>query len=217
MMHGTPPLRAIVSGTDTGVGKTVLAALLTLVTEGTYWKPVQAGTDGGTDRETVETITGLDARHFAPEAYVLTRPMSPDQAARVDGVAIDPQRLSLPEVEGSLIVEGAGGLMVPLSDELLQIDLFARWKLPVVLAVRSGLGTLNHTLLSLAALRSRAVPVPGFVMIGDEHAANRSSLERWAEAPLLGTLPVLKHLDAEHLREAYRKGFTPIEAWGGMV
>ncbi|MEO5929348.1 MAG: dethiobiotin synthase, partial [Candidatus Kapaibacterium sp.] len=189
----------IVAGTDTGIGKTVLAAMLLLALDGWYWKPVQSGLEEETDTDAVIRMTGLPASRALPEGYRLARPLSPDQSAAYDGVVIDPARLNLPRAGGRLVIEGAGGLMVPLNGNLLQIDLFASWGMPVVLAARSGLGTLNHTLLSVEALRLRGVATCGVVMIGPENMGNRSSLERWAGVPVLGVIPPLARLDRETL------------------
>ena len=237
----------IVAGTDTGIGKTTLAALLMLALDGRYWKPVQSGMDGETDSEAVLRITGLPADRILPEAYRLTRPLSPDQSARYDGITIDPARLALPNLSeapryaggsdavsgrsierpsndlssdssfishpSSLIIESAGGLMVPFNDDLLQIDLFPRWGAPVVLAARSVLGTLNHTLLSIEALRSRAIPLAGIVLIGHEHPDNMATLERWSDAPIVGTIPYLASITRAALLDVYATRFLPIDAW----
>jgi dethiobiotin synthetase len=203
----------IVSGTDTGIGKTVLSAALLLALDGCYWKPIQAGTDEETDSQTVARLTGLPATRILPEAYRLARPLSPDQSARGEGVTIDGSTLDPPATYRTLVIEGAGGLMVPLNDELLQIDLFARWSAPVVLAVRSGLGTLNHTLLSLEAMRSRRMTVAGIVMIGMEHRLNRESIERWSDVPVIGMVPPLDRLDREALIDVGRRHILPLDQW----
>jgi dethiobiotin synthetase len=158
--------RLVVTGTDTGIGKTVTAAALAGYLEARYWKPVQAGLDDGGDRETVAALSG---QTVLPEAYRLGTPCSPHQAAAIDGVTIDPARLALPEGDGPLVIEGAGGVLVPLSEELLYADLFALWGLPVVLVARTSLGTINHSLLSLEALRARQVPVAGIAFVGKEN------------------------------------------------
>ena len=121
----------IVSGTDTGIGKTTVAAMLLLALDALYWKPLQSGTQGGTDRERVQALTHLPADRLLPERYVLSQPLSPHRAAELDGVAIDPKSLAVPAAERTLIIEGAGGLLVPITRQLLQIDLFTDWDLPV--------------------------------------------------------------------------------------
>ncbi len=203
----------IVAGTDTGIGKTVLSAMLALALDGYYWKPVQSGIEEETDSVAVRRMTGLPPSRVLPEGYRLSLPLSPDQSARHDGVRIDPEKLPLPRVDRPLVIEGAGGLLVPLNDDLLQIDLFAAWGAPVVLAARSGLGTLNHTLLSVEALRRRGIALLGVVMIGPENRGNRESLERWSGAPMLGGIPPLDRLDRQSLLDAYTAGIIPAEHW----
>lgn len=200
----------VVTGTDTGVGKTVAAAMLTLVLGGIYWKPIQAGGEHRTDTEAVAALTGLPASHFLRERYVLKAPLSPHLAAEAEGVEIDPEQLVLPEAGPAgqwLIVEGAGGLMVPITRNLLQIDLFARWRAPVVLCARTTLGTINHCLLSIEALRRRDIPVLGIVFVGDEMAESERTISETANVRRLGRLPAMKELDAEVLREAFAAQF----------
>jgi dethiobiotin synthetase len=190
--------RLVVTGTDTGVGKTVVAAALAGLTGARYWKPVQAGLDEGTDRERVLALSGLPDDAVLPEAYRLTTPCSPHQAAAIDGVMIDPDRLVPPE--GRVVIEGAGGVLVPLSETTVYADLFARWGLPVVLVARTTLGTINHSLLSLEALRARDVPVAGMVFVGEENAESERIICWLGQVRSLGRLPWLDPLDAASLR-----------------
>jgi dethiobiotin synthetase len=196
--------RLVVTGTDTGVGKTVVAAALARHLGATYWKPVQAGLDEGTDRTTVAALSG---RPVLPEAYCLTTPCSPHQAAAIDGVEIDSERLALPRIEGPLVVEGAGGVLVPLREDLLYADLFARWGLPAVLVARTALGTINHSLLSLEALRARGVPIAGIAFVGEENAETERVICAIGKVRRLGRLPWLDPLNAAGLRTAFRTNF----------
>ncbi len=193
----------VVTGTDTDIGKTVFAAALAAALRARYWKPVQAGTDPEGDREAVARLSGLPADRLLPEAYRLTTPASPHLAARIDGIAIDPDRLALPGGAGPLVVEGAGGVLVPLNDGLLMADLFARWGAPVILCARTGLGTINHSLLSLEALRARNVPVAGVAFIGEAHAENEAIIPRLGDVPSLGRLPRLDPLTPQALGQAF--------------
>ena len=199
--------RIVVTGTDTGIGKTVFAAGLTQLLDGVYWKPVQAGLDGETDSEAVQRLSGIPPGRTLPEAWALKTPASPHLAAERDGVSIDPNALCLPSIAQPLIIEGAGGLMVPLTRRELYIDLFARWGVPVVLCARTTLGTLNHTLLSLEALRRRAIPVLGIALIGDVHADNERILSTMGGAPILGRLPHLEPLTPATLKAAFESAF----------
>jgi len=200
----------IVTGTDTGVGKTVFAAALAGALGAHYWKPVQAGPDedGGSDALKVAALAGLAPDHILPEAYRLTQPLSPHRAAELDGLEIDPARLVLPETGGPLVVEGAGGVLVPLTRTVLYADLFAAWAAPVVLVARTALGTINHTLLSLEALRARRVPVLGVAFVGDANADNEATIAQLGEVRRLGRLPLLTPLTPEALARAFAAHFT---------
>jgi dethiobiotin synthetase len=199
--------RFVVSGTDTDIGKTVFAAGLTGLLEGVYWKPVQAGLDGETDTDTVRRLTGLGDSHFLKEAWRLKLPASPHLAAEREGIDIDSSSLRIPELARPLIIEGAGGLMVPLNRRELYVDVFARWKAPVILCARTTLGTLNHTLLSLEALARRAIPVLGIALIGESHADNERTLAAMGGVPVLGRLPLLHPLTPASLRAAFSVAF----------
>ena len=195
----TPPLRLVICGTDTDVGKTIVSALFVQGLEATYWKPVQSGTEGGGDRQRVIDLLELPEERWQPEAYAFQAPVSPHWAAEQEGRCIDPEQLQLPAIDQPLVVETAGGLMVPLTRHWLQIQQLQRWQLPVVLVSRSELGTLNHTLLSLEALRSRHIPILGLVINGPSHADNPRTLNELGDVPLLCELPPLEQLNAAAL------------------
>ena len=199
--------RFIVTATDTDVGKTVFSAALTQALSGTYFKPVQAGL-GDTDLETVKRLTGLPDKHFVPEIYRLNTHASPHRAAEIDGISINPERLILPDIAGPLIVEGAGGLLVPLTRDCLFIDVFRNWRLPVVLCVRTVLGTINHSLLSLEALHKRDIPVHGVVFMGEENRDTERTIVEMGRVRHLGRFPRLQVLDREHVREAFARHFN---------
>jgi dethiobiotin synthetase len=198
----------VVTGTDTDVGKTVFCAGLARLLDGFYWKPVQAGLDGETDSVVVRRLSELPAARILPEAWRLRTPASPHWAAELDDVVIDPQALLLPVVSRPLIVEGAGGLMVPLTRRALLIDLFARWGVPTVLCARTRLGTINHTLLSIEALRHREIPLLGVAFIGDAHPENERIISTLGEVPVLGRLPYLDPLTPKTLAIAFDQGFS---------
>lgn len=197
----------VVTGTDTDVGKTVFAAALTGALGASYWKPVQAGTDDGTDRQRVARLAGIAPERILPEAYALATPCSPHRAAEIDGVTIDLDRLTLPEVEGPLVVEGAGGVLVPIVGRTTFGDLFARWQRPVVLVARTALGTINHSLLSIEALRARGVPLIGIAFIGDSVPDSEETIVRLGNTRRLGRLPRLETLDPATLAEAFATHF----------
>ena len=204
-MTSALPLQLVVCGTDTDVGKTVVSAWLVQGLGACYWKPVQSGLEQGGDRDWIMQRLQLPADRWIPEAYALQAPVSPHWAAEQEGVTIDPSALTLPAVPGPLVVETAGGLMVPLNRDWLQIDQLTQWQLPIVLVARSGLGTLNHTLLSLEALRHRGLPVLGLVLNGPDHADNPRTLEQLGDVPVLGRLPHLEPLNAEALQDQWHQ------------
>lgn len=197
----------VVTGTDTDVGKTVFAAALTGALGASYWKPVQAGTDDGTDRQRVARLAGIASERILPEAYALATPCSPHRAAEIDGVTIDLDRLALPQVDGPLVVEGAGGVLVPIVGRTTFGDLFARWQRPVVLVARTALGTINHSLLSIEALRTRGVPLLGIAFIGDSVPDSEDTIVRLGNTRRLGRLPRLETLDPATLAEAFATHF----------
>jgi len=201
----------IVTGTDTGIGKTVFAAALATALDGAYWKPIQSGLDG--DLSDSETAKRLGVKHVLPEAYRLTEPLSPHRAAELDGIEIDPARLTPPQASGALVIEGAGGLLVPVTRSLLFADLFARWHAPTVLVARTALGTINHSLLSVEAMRARAIPILGIAFVGEANDDNEATICALAGVTRLGRLPRLDPLDASTLVAAFSAHFR-IEDFG---
>jgi dethiobiotin synthetase len=199
--------RLAVVGTDTGIGKTTFAAALAGALDGAYWKPVQSGDLDQTDSDTVLRLAGLAPGQILPEAYRLKTPASPHLAAEIDGIAIDPGRLVLPTCDRPLIVEGAGGLLVPLTREITYIDIIARWNIPVVLCARTTLGTINHSLLSIEALRARGIPLIGIAFIGDENIESERIIVDMGRTRRLGRLPHLKPLTRAALRDAFTGHF----------
>lgn len=197
----------IITGTDTDIGKTVFAAMLTLALDGMYWKPVQAGIETAVDTRLIQKLTELPEERFFPEGYVLSHPLSPHRAAELDNVRIDPGTLTVPKCDYPLIIEGAGGLMVPLNRENLMINQFKKWNLPVILCARTGLGTINHTLLSCEALWARKIPILGIAFIGAENEDNMRTIGEFSGERILGRLPLLDTLNAESLKKAFEENF----------
>lgn len=197
----------VVTGTDTGIGKTVFAAGLAGFLDGCYWKPVQAGLAEETDSETVARLSGLAPERILPEAWRLALPASPHFAAEQEGVAVDPAALSPPAAPRPVVIEGAGGLLVPLTRQVLFADVFARWGLPAVLCARTALGTINHTLLSLEAMRARGIPVLGVAFIGEAHEENARIIGELGKVKVLGRLPRLDPLTPDTLAAAFASAF----------
>jgi dethiobiotin synthetase len=199
--------RIVVTGTDTGIGKTVFSAALAGALDAFYWKPIQAGLDEETDRETVLRLSGLSEHRLLREVYRLKTPASPHLAARIDGITIDPRALALPNVDRPLVIEGAGGLMVPVAENLTYVDVMAQWNAPVALCARTTLGTINHSLLSIEALRVRGVRLLGVAFIGDENVESERIICKIGQTRRLGRLPLLASLTGENLRAAFAQNF----------
>lgn len=199
--------RVVITGTDTGIGKTVFSAGLAGLLDGFYWKPVQSGLDDKTDSEVVARLAELPPGRVLPEVYRLKSPLSPHRSAEIDGVAIEAAKLSLPVLPGPLVIEGAGGLMVPLNRRTRFIDIFEQWQLPVILCARTALGTINHTLLSIEALRTRSIPLLGVAFIGDEAADTQRTIAEFGDVAVLGRLPHLDPLTPETLSHAMSVSF----------
>jgi dethiobiotin synthetase len=194
-------MQYIISGIGTDVGKTVASAIIAQALEATYWKPVQAGDLHFSDSMKVDHWTD-EKVIVLPERYLLNQPMSPHAAADIDKVFIQSDDFQIPVVEGNLIIEGAGGLMVPVnSDGLLYIDLFQKWNLPVILISRHYLGSINHTLLSAEALKSRNIPVEGIVFIGDENSATESIILQLTGFKMIGRIPIAEEVNSSFVKE----------------
>ena len=192
-----------VTGTDTGVGKTVVCACLVQRWTAAYWKPVQTGLAEETgDSETVATLAGAAAHRIHPPRYEFAAPLSPEAAARREGRNVRVEEFSLPESRAPLVVEGAGGVLVPIGGGASMADLMQRLGLPVLLVVRGTLGTINHSLLSLEALRRRALPVWGVVIVGAAPDGNAEAIARLGQVAILAILPRLAELTPASIAEA---------------
>ena len=196
------PARGVfVTGTGTGIGKTIVCAALVHRWRATYWKPVQTGIDS--EPADTDTIAWLcPGASLAAPRHVLRAPLSPEDAAAREGVAITLADFELPDTDRPLVVEGAGGVLVPLNGAALMVELMVRLALPVVLVAATGLGTINHTLLSLAALRARHLAIAGVILSGAENAGNASAIARHGQVRILHRLPPLAPLTQAALRDA---------------
>jgi len=203
------PERFFITGTDTGVGKTIASALLCASLDAMYWKPIQTGTVEGTDSDTVKKISGIKRERVLPEVYRFAPPVSPHLAARLAGKKIQLAQVRIPEIarRGNLVVEGAGGVLVPINGTQYMIGLMKHLRLPVLLVARTALGTINHTLLSLAALRDARIDVRGVIMSGDQNLENRKAVERYGKVSVVGWIPTLRVLDRKSLLNVFRKYF----------
>ncbi len=186
------PKKMFVTGTDTGIGKTFVCSLLMAGLRASYWKPVQSGSREGRDSQWVRQATCLPASHFFPETYVFPDPLSPYQAARLAGREIELDACVPPEAE-TLIVEGAGGVLVPLNRSLTMLDLMVHLGYPVLLVAPGRLGMINHTLLSVACLRQAGVEVFGVLVNGgEEDEETEDILRAFGNVKMLARIPWLK-------------------------
>jgi len=197
--------RIIICGTDTDVGKTIVSSFFVQGLKGIYWKPIQSGTEEGTDTKTVCKLLNLGPGRYLSERYKFKAPVSPHWAAERESGFIEPNNLHLPDLDKLIIIETAGGLMVPLNRNWLQIDQIKVWGSPIVLVARTGLGTLNHTLLSLEALRNRNINVLGIVLNGPPHNDNPKTIEQFGDTKILANLPIFEEVSAQILLQEWDK------------
>jgi len=198
-----------VTGTDTNVGKTLLSGLLVAALDAIYWKPIQTGAREGTDRRTVIKLAEIPEAQTIPEVYCFDPPVSPHLAGEVAGVRIDLARIQAPASLGRpIIAEGAGGILVPINASELMLDLARHLGFPVLIAARAALGTINHTLLTVRALRCAKMPIDGVVMIGNRNKDNERSVEQFGAVPVVGTIPWLDTINRETLLSVFRSNFN---------
>ncbi|RJR48578.1 MAG: dethiobiotin synthase [Desulfobacteraceae bacterium] len=201
--------RIFITGTDTGVGKTLVSALLVAGMDAEYWKPIQCGLEETPDREWVIQKTSIPEWMAYPEVYRLKHPLSPHAAARLDGVSIDIESIAIPHSSSSrpLIVEGAGGIMVPLNGHQYMLDLMKRLALPVLLVTSSRLGTINHTLLSLEMLRLHGLEILGVVINGPRNDVNRDAIRDYGKVRILAEVAHMDQIDPHTLKETFQREF----------
>jgi len=205
----TFPPAFFVTGTDTDVGKTFVSAILVSGLDAHYWKPIQSGLDPCTDRQWIEEKTGMPPDRFFPETYLFKEPVSPHLAAQLENIEIDFETIKLPKQKSCkhLIVEGAGGLMVPVNSSLFIVDLIKHLKLPVLVVARSSLGTINHTLLTLEKLREKEIDVLGVVMNGIENTNNRLAIEKYGKVRVLAEISPMQTVNATNLKQVFDAQF----------
>lgn len=192
--------KLVITGIGTDVGKTVVSSIIAEALKASYWKPIQAGDLDNSDSIKVDRFT--DNVTILPEAFRLSEPMSPHAAAEIDGVEIAKDDLDLPEVEGNLIIEGAGGIMVPVnSNGLTFADIIERWNLPTIVVSRHYLGSINHTLLTLEVLQSRGVTIEGLVFVGAENKATEEIILKSTGVKFLARIPMAKELNKTFVLE----------------
>ena len=186
------------TGTDTEVGKTVICAWLMVHYKYHYWKPIQSGMDSP-DIRTIQEITGFDDSFFFPPAYELQQPLSPHESAKRDGIKIELANFLLPRKGTKFIVEGAGGILVPINEKYFIVDIMKKLKLPILLVARSGLGTINHTLLTVSELKKRNLLLRGIILNGERNQSNKEAIEKYSGVSVVSELEPIKTLDRKTL------------------
>jgi dethiobiotin synthetase len=191
-----------ITGIGTGVGKTIISAIVTEKLKADYWKPIQSGDLDNSDTLKVQDLVSNKTTRFYPEAYRLTQPFSPHKSAAIDNVLIDIQTIIPPKTDNQLIIEGAGGLMVPLNDNALIIDLIKQLNAQVILVSQNYLGSINHTLLSLSMLKQYEIPVLGIIFNGDKDIYSKTYILNYSGVKELGHVPTLDSINSKKIRGA---------------
>ncbi len=204
------PTKFFVTGTDTEIGKTVVSGILLAGLEADYWKPIQSGWVDGTDSDWIRRHAALPSTRIYPEAYSLREPLSPHAAAELEDIEIELESITLPVTDpvSSLIVEGAGGVFVPINRKQTMLDLIQHLELPALIVARSTLGTINHTLLTIEALRSRNIDIVGVVMNGPVNPGNREAIERFGNIKVLAEVSAISEFNPSALASAYHQSFA---------
>ncbi|MFF5382684.1 dethiobiotin synthase [Pedobacter suwonensis] len=188
-----------ITGIGTGIGKTLVSAILTEKLKADYWKPIQSGDLETSDSITINSLVSNSRTVIHPESYRLTQPLSPHLSARLDGIEIDLNQIHLPETNNNLIIEGAGGLMVPLNETELIVDLIKKLGVEVILVSQNYLGSINHTLLSVNLLRQYEIPVKGIIFNGTENEETERYILQYTKIKKLGYIPGLHKIDKAHI------------------
>jgi dethiobiotin synthetase len=191
-----------VTGIGTGIGKTVVSAVLTEKLKADYWKPVQSGDLDNSDTMKVKSLVSNTKSVFHPEIYSLTQPFSPHKSAAIDDINIEKEKFVLPRTDNQLIVEGAGGLMVPLNDHFLMIDLIKQLGANVILVSQNYLGSINHTLLSAAILKQYNINITGIIFNGRTDVDSEKYILKYTGLKLLGRVPEYSLIDKNTVIEA---------------
>lgn len=193
-----------ITGIGTGIGKTLIAAIITESLHADYWKPIQAGYEDGTDTNTVSSLISNSETTIHPEVYKLKMPASPHIAARNEGIEIDMDAIATASKKINtgkpLLIEGAGGLLVPVTDEFFVADLVKKLDARVIIVSRNYLGSINHSLLTAAYCRSNGIDVAGWVF-NDDYMNYEHEIVAWSGYPSLGSVPAMETIDKAHVRQ----------------
>lgn len=200
------PDSVFVTGIGTGVGKTMVSAILCAGLKACYWKPIQAGLYPTTDTKTVQELSGLNASFFLKEFKILQAPISPHAAAEQEGIRIELADLKIPDLTTHpIVIEGAGGLLVPINYESTFADLLKIWNIPVVVVVQHYLGSINHTLLTLECLFNRGIPIKGIILNGKENLQSERVISSYSGIEIIGKVPFCDAPNPEWIQDAFNK------------
>ena len=191
-----------VTGIGTEIGKTIISAILVEKLKADYWKPIQSGELESSDTIKVSHLISNSISKFHPEAYQLTQPFSPHYSAKLDGVSISLAEINLPETTQNLIIEGAGGLLVPINDKDLMIDLIQKLNIEVILVSKNYLGSINHTLLSVEALKSRGIAIKGIIFNGMKNQSTEEIITSLTGLAVIGRVPEMEIINKESIKMA---------------
>ena len=189
-----------ITGIGTDVGKTVVSSILCELLHATYWKPIQSGDLQNSDSKKIQQWLN-NTVEIIPEAYLFSEALSPHVASKIDGVSINPAMLNLPKTAGNLIVEGAGGWLVPINEDGITFaDLAEQWNLPVILVSRHYLGSINHTLLSIESIQSRNVNIHGIIYVGEPLPDTCEIIEKITGVKTLFSVPLFDKVDTDTIK-----------------
>lgn len=191
-----------ITGIGTGIGKTIVSAIITEKLQADYWKPIQSGDLDNSDSLKIESLISNTKTIIHSEGFKLTQPLSPHLSAKIDNIDLQINYLQTPQANNHLIIEGAGGLMVPLNDQELMIDYIQSLGVKVILVSQNYLGSINHTLLSIEALKSRGIEIAGIIFNGTSNTETERYITQYSNIPVLGKIPELDKLDKESVKEA---------------
>src|ERR1700733_5661205 len=191
-----------VTGIGTGIGKTIVSAILVEKLKADYWKPIQSGDLDDSDTNKVKSLVSNHISRFHEETYRLSQPFSPHKSAAIDGITIDPKKIVTPVTDNRLIIEGAGGLMVPLNSNFLMIDLIKQLKAEVILVSQNYLGSINHTILSIYALKKEEIPIKGIIFNGVKDIYSKDFILEYSYLECLGHIPQYETIQKRTITEA---------------
>jgi dethiobiotin synthetase len=198
-------MNLFITGIGTNVGKTIVSAILTEALEADYWKPIQSGTNEGKDSDTVKSLISNSKTIIHPETYLLKEPLSPHFAAKLDGIEIELNKIVLPKTENHLIIEGAGGLLVPINNTQYVIDIAKQFDCEIVLVISSYLGCINHSLLSIDYIKRNGFKIYAFVFNGEFETEVKQSITNYSPESKIIDIPTLNTLNKSQILEVSKE------------